>query len=167
MVPYALVGGALSRTRQSAVDNRLGSTATPITSSKRHREQRAHHCDRVTTTGDGTAGSAHRERQATGSAGVRGRRKAVVQHAGAAGLQDHGPAAPARTVKLGPIGARRVSAGLSFVQQNSGNALIFRRFHRFQQAEKATRHQVVWSWRQENFLNYFKGKFPFKSAGPD
>jgi hypothetical protein len=32
MVPYALVGGALSRTRQNAVDNRLRSTATPITS---------------------------------------------------------------------------------------------------------------------------------------
>ena len=95
-----------------------------------------------------------------------GRRKAA-QRAASAGLQDTGQAAPAHTVKLGPIGARRVSAGLSFVQQNSGNALIFRRFHRFQQAEKATRHQVVWSWRQENFLNYFKGKFPFKSAGPD
>jgi hypothetical protein len=49
------------------------------------------------------------------------------------------------TVKLGPIGARRVSAGLSFVQQNSGNAFIFRRFRRFLQAEKAAGHQVVWS----------------------
>jgi hypothetical protein len=27
--------------------------------------------------------------------------------------------------------------------------------------------EVVWSWRQEHFLNYFNGKFPFKSAGPD
>jgi hypothetical protein len=27
--------------------------------------------------------------------------------------------------------------------------------------------EVVWSWRQEHFLNYFKGKFSLKSAGPD
>jgi hypothetical protein len=46
-------------------------------------------------------------------------------------------------VKLGPIGAR--SAGFSFVEQASENACFFRRFRRFQQAEKAPRHQVVWS----------------------
>jgi hypothetical protein len=27
--------------------------------------------------------------------------------------------------------------------------------------------EVVWTWRQGNFLNYFKDKFPFKAAGPD
>jgi hypothetical protein len=27
--------------------------------------------------------------------------------------------------------------------------------------------EVVWSWRQEYFLNYFKGKFSLESAGPD
>jgi hypothetical protein len=27
--------------------------------------------------------------------------------------------------------------------------------------------EVVWSWRQEHFLNNFKGKFSLKSAGPD
>jgi hypothetical protein len=27
--------------------------------------------------------------------------------------------------------------------------------------------EVVWSWRQENFLNYFKGKFSLKLTGPD
>ena len=70
MVPYALVGGAPSRTRQNAVDNHwIDSSAHHI--DKRHREQRAHHCNRVTTTGDGTAGSAHREQQVTGTAGFK------------------------------------------------------------------------------------------------
>jgi hypothetical protein len=27
--------------------------------------------------------------------------------------------------------------------------------------------EVVWSWRQEHFLNNFKGKFSLKFAGPD
>jgi hypothetical protein len=58
-------------------------------------------------------------------------------------------------------------AGLSRVKQKAEKALIFRRFWRFQQVEKTTRHQVVWSWRQEHFLNNFKGKFSLKSAGPD
>jgi hypothetical protein len=45
---------------------------------KRHREQRSHYCDRVTTTGDGTAGTAHRERHATGRPqAFRGRARAA------------------------------------------------------------------------------------------
>ena len=40
------------------------------------------------------------------------------------------------TLELGPIGARAVRAGFSFVQQKSKNAFIFRPFRRFQQAEK-------------------------------
>jgi pimeloyl-ACP methyl ester carboxylesterase len=48
-------------------------------------------------------------------------------------------------VKLGPIGARRVSTGFSFVRQRSGKCFIFRYLRRFQQAEKAARHQVVWT----------------------
>jgi hypothetical protein len=39
-------------------------------------------------------------------------------------------------VKLGPNRARRVSAGLLFVQQKSKKAPIFGHFRRFQQAEK-------------------------------
>jgi len=27
--------------------------------------------------------------------------------------------------------------------------------------------EVVWSWRQEHFLNNLNGKFSLKSAGPD
>jgi hypothetical protein len=27
--------------------------------------------------------------------------------------------------------------------------------------------EVVWSWRQGNFLNNFKGEFSLKPAGPD
>ena len=47
------------------------------------REQRAHRCDRVTATGDGT------EAARTGSRHRRGHRKAL-QRAGSAGLQDAG-----------------------------------------------------------------------------
>ena len=73
---------------------------------------------------------------------------------------------PAHTVKLGPIGARRVSTNLSFVQQKAKNAFIFRPFRRLQQAEKTARHQAGWSWLQANFLNYFKGKFHSNLPGP-
>jgi hypothetical protein len=53
--------------------------------------------------------------------------------------------APAHTVKLGPIGARRVSAGLLFFRHKSKKPLFYGRFRRYQQAEKTARLQVVWS----------------------
>jgi hypothetical protein len=86
--------------------------------------------------------SGSERREASGA----GPRKAA-QRGGNAGLQVTGSAHGSTdyTVKLGPIGARRVSEGRRLVRQKSRNAFIFRRFRLFQQAEEAPRHQVVWS----------------------
>jgi hypothetical protein len=83
------------------------------------------------------------------------------------GYRNRAGGASAQGVKLGPIGAQRVSAGLSRVEQKSKKPSFSVVPGVFNRPKKTARHQVVWSWRQENFLNYFKGKFPFKSAGPD
>jgi hypothetical protein len=53
--------------------------------------------------------------------------------------------ASAQGVKLGNIGARQVSGGPFGYPADTEYAFIFRRFRRFQQAEKGARHQVVWS----------------------
>jgi hypothetical protein len=45
-----------------------------------------------------------------------------------------------------------------FVQQKSKKAFIFRRLRRFQQAEKAARHQVVWSWRPGAGAKFVRSK---------
>ncbi len=72
--------------------------------------------------------------------------------------------ASAQGVKLGPIGAQPVSAALSSAQQRSENAFIFWRFRRFQQAEKATGLQVVWSWRPDAGAKFFCAKKSAREA---
>jgi hypothetical protein len=47
-----------------------------------------------------------------------------------------------------------------FVQQKSKKGFIFRCFRRYQQAEKAARLQVVWSWRPVLFSAPQKCKKP-------
>jgi hypothetical protein len=119
------------------------------------KSSRHHHVERASVT---TARHAARRRRPEGQrrrarhhhhdgdrrqAGVRGRREPYS----APGRQGYpGQPEQAHTVKLGPIGARRVPAGLLFVQQKSKKGFIFRCFRRYQQAEKAARLQVVWSW---------------------
>jgi hypothetical protein len=106
-----------------------------------------------------TGRSAHRERQATGRRRPKpfpqealffprpqNRHKRSYSAPELQGYRDTSHPAPAHTLKLGPIGARRVPAGLLFVQQKSKKGFIFRCFRRYQQAEKAARLQVVWSW---------------------
>jgi hypothetical protein len=72
--------------------------------------------------------------------------------------------ASAQGVKLEPIGARRFPASLSRVEQKSRKAFIFWHFRRFQQAEKAARHQVVWSWRPDAGAK-FRGDDPRSDGG--
>jgi hypothetical protein len=63
-------------------------------------------------------------------------RKAVPR-GGAAGLSDTGqPRASAHLVKLGPIGARRVPAGLLLVQQKSKNPLFSSTYNVFNRPKK-------------------------------
>ena len=111
MVPYALVGGALSRTRQNAVDNRLGSTATPITSTSDIESSAPFTATGVTTTGDGTAGSAQTTATPASSASPRRHRDRRQAEAirrpysarGAQGYRTPGKAAPAHRRPRGAI----------------------------------------------------------------
>jgi hypothetical protein len=70
-------------------------------------------------------------------------------------------------VKSGPIRAQRLPGPPLPDPVKLEKPLSHRGFFHFWSAEKSACGEVVWSWRQENFLNYFKGKFSLKFAGPD
>jgi hypothetical protein len=122
--------------------------------SHRASEQRAHHCNRVTTTGDGTAGSAHRERQATGSAGVSGPQegRTARRKRRATGHRAGGASAYCETrAYRGPAGF-----GGPFVRSAEvEKCLYFPAFPAFSTGRKTARHQVVWSWRPRDLAPSF------------
>ena len=78
MVPYALVGGALSRTRQNAVDNRLGSRAARPSLRPRHRDRRRD--GRQRAPGAVTVEATGRPYSAPGAQGYRTPGKAAPAH---------------------------------------------------------------------------------------
>ena len=160
MVPYALVGGALSRTRQNAVDNRLGSRAARPSLRPRHRDRRRD--GRQRAPGAVTVEATGRPYSAPGAQGYRTPGKAAPAHRrprGAiyrvTGRSPSGSSLAGRStnsrlkgqdVKLGPNRARRGFASSPAQAANRQKPLIGRGFSSFPQGREIARLQVVWSW---------------------
>ena len=117
-----------------------GSTATPITSTSHIGEQRAHHCGRVTTTVvSAIVASASACASDCRHAATHRRISVSRAYSGEARQRLRTPGRPRQRtgLKLGPIGARQIRAGLSFFRQKPDNAFNFSDLRRFRQAGKS------------------------------